>query len=312
MEMEKGKAAEKVLKQAGYTVSQRCCSRPCCFDFAARKNETLVFIKTQSNIGNVSPSDSCELKAILECTSGAAFLISKNMREKPLEDDTVYSRYDILAVTQRTFEKVILHEAHPLIQAAPGGYYVEIDGEAIKRRRQELHLSIGELAGMMGTSRRTLHGYEQGITKASVSAAYNIICILGIPVAKPINMFKKSKKQPGRFLTTAKHALTRNKLIQKIVQKFAYYNITAFRKAPFDFLINIPEKKIKIIGGVTDKKEKELDRRVDEILSVSEVVQAHPIFITEKQKALNKDIHCVCSKELSEIKNPQDLIASSK
>lgn len=312
VKVENEKSVETVLKEAGFTVSQRCCSRPSCFDFAARKNENLIFIKIQPDIGNVSPSDPLELTVMSERVSASSLLISEKAREKPLEDDTVYSRYNVLAVTKKTFENIVLRKIYPLIQAGPGGYYVEIDAEAIKRRREELSLSIGELAQMMGTSRRTVYGYERGIAKASVSAAYNLICILGIPVAKPINLFKESKNQPKRFLTTAKRAITKNKLLQKIFRKLARYNVATFKKAPFDFIINVQEGKMKIIGGVATNKERELDRRVNEILSVSSVVQAHPILITEGQKPLNKDILCIHCEELSKIRDPEELIVNFK
>lgn len=312
VEREDEKTAETVLKEAGFIVSQRCSSRPSCFDFVARKNRTLVFIKIQPDIGNVSPSNSLELQVISEHVSASSLMISEKTREKPLEDDTVYSRYNVLTITQKTLENIVLRKIYPLIQAGPGGYYVEIDGEAIKRRRQKLGLSIGELAGMMDTSKRTLYGYERGMAKASVSAAYSLICILGIPVAKPINLFKKSKNQPKHFLTTAKHALIKNKILQKIFGKLAHCNIVATKKAPFDFIINVQEEKMKIIGGVANNKEQRLDGRVNEILSVSRVVQAHPILITEGQKPSNKDIPCIHSEELSEIKNPKDLIANIK
>jgi putative transcriptional regulator len=312
VKVENEKSVETMLKEAGFTVSQRCCSRPSCFDFAARKNRTLVFIKIQPDIGNVSPSDPQELTVMSERVSASSLLISEKVREKPLEDDTVYSRYNILAVTRKTFENIVLRKIYPLIQAGPGGYYVEIDAEAIKRRRQELDLSIGELAQKMGTSRRTVYGYEQGMAKASVSAAYNLICILGIPVAQPMNLFKESKNQPKRFLTTAKRAITKNKLLQKIFRKLARYNVAAFKKAPFDFIIDVQEGKTKIIGGVANNKERELDQRVNEILSVSNVIQAHPILITEGQKPLNKDIPCIHCEELSKIRDLEDLIANFK
>ena len=312
VKVENEKSVETVLKEAGFTVSQRCCSRPSCFDFAARKNRTLVFIKIQPDIGNVSPIDPLELTVMSERVSASSLLISEKVREKPLEDDTVYSRYNVLAITKKTFENIVLRKIYPLIQAGPGGYYVEIDAEAIKRRRQELGLSIGELAQMMGTSRRTVYGYERGMAKASVSAAYNLICILGIPVANPMNLFKESKNQPKCFLTTAKRAITKNKLLQKIFKKLAHCNVTAFKKAPFDFIINVQEGKMKIIGGVANNKERELDRRVNEILSISSVVQAHPILITEGRKPQNKDILCIHCEELSKIRDPEDLIVNFK
>jgi len=245
---------------------------------------------------------------ISECVSAVSLLISEKVREKPLEDDTVYSRYNALAVTHGTFENVVLREVYPLIQAGPGGYYIKIDGEAIKRRRQELGLSVGEIAEKIGISRRTLYGYERGTAKASVMVAYNLICTLGIPVAKPINIFEKSRRQRKQFLATAGRIMTKNKVLQRIFKKLVGYNIIAVKKAPFDFVITVPEEKMRIIGGVADDKEPRLENRVDEILSLSKVIQAHPVVITEKQRLLNKDVSCISSGELSKVKNPQDLL----
>jgi putative transcriptional regulator len=261
---EKGsiRAAKAVLAQAGFTVSQECCSRPSCFDFAARKNQNLVLIRVQSDVGSVSPTDSVELKAISKSFSAASLLISDETRMKPLEDDTVYLRHNLLAVTPRTLENIILHKALPLIQASPGGCYVEIDEAAIKRRRQDLGLSIGDMAKMVGISRRTLYGYELGMTRASVRVAYKLIYTLGIPVARPINVFEKSRNQPKPcFLGRARFAMAKNSLVSKILTKLARYPITTVKKAPFDFVMELPGKKKRIIGGVTNDKEQGFNRR---------------------------------------------------
>jgi putative transcriptional regulator len=307
-EKENLRAPEEVLKEAGFRVSDKCCCRPSCFDYAARKGEKVIFIKVQHDIDNFSQIDSQELKVISKSVSAASVLVSEKTREKPLEDDTVYSRYSIFAVTPKTFENIVLRNVHPLIQAGPGGYYVEIDWEAVKRRRQELGLSVGEMAEMVGISRRTLYGYERGLAKASVTAAYNLIYTLGIPVAKSVNIFEKSREQRMCFLSRAGRALARNKLLQRIFRKFSRYNFTAVKKAPFDFVVNVPEEKMRIIGGVANNNEKELNKRVDEIISVSKVVKAHPILITEGQKPKNKEISCIYKEEISKIKNPEDLI----
>ncbi|MCS7123916.1 MAG: helix-turn-helix domain-containing protein [Candidatus Bathyarchaeota archaeon] len=307
-ETEQIKAAEVILKEGGFTVSQRCCSRPSCFDIAARKNDSLILIKAQQDIGCVSPYDSLELRIIAEQVSAASLFISDKTRDKPLEDDTVYSRYNVLAITPKTFENIVLRGIYPLIQAGPGGYYVEIDGEAIKKRRQELSLSVGEVAEKIGISRRTLYGYERGMAKASVTVAYNLLCTLGVPVAKPINIFEAPKNRRKTFMTRARKIFTRNKLLQKIFKKLTEYNIVAVRKAPFDFVVTVPEENIKIIGGVAESQETMLNQRVEEILSLSKVVHAHPVLVTNGRKLqLNKDIPCLDGKELSRIKSPEDL-----
>jgi len=308
VERERLKATEAILKESGFSVSERCCSRPSCFDYAARKSENLIFIKVEKDIDAFSPSDSLELEAISECVAAGSLLIGEKTREKPLEDDTVYSRHNVSVVTPKTFENIIIRKTHPLIQAGPGGYYVEIDSEAVKRRRQELGLSVGEMAKMIGTSRRTLYGYERGMAKASVTAAYNMVRILGIPIAKPVDVFEKSRSYRECFLTKARHVIAKYKFVQRILGKFARCNVKTVKKAPFDFVITVPEEKMRIICGVANSEERELDRRVDEILSVSRIVQAHPILIIDGQKLPNKDIVCINKEELSKMKTPEDLI----
>jgi len=304
-------AAESTLREAGFVVSEPCRSRPSCFDLAARRGESLIFMRVQRDIGSLSASDSTELKAISESFSAPCLLIGEEAREKPLQDDTVYTRHDILAVTPRTFENVVVRNIRPLIQANPGGYYVEIDGEALKQRRQELGLSAGEVAEMVSTSRRTIYGYERDMAKASVAAAYNLIWALGIPVARSVNILEKPENQrKSCVLTTARLMFTRNKILSKLLKRFVRYHVTAVKRAPFDFVISAPEKRMRIIGGIANMKEPELDARVDEILSVSKVTRARPILITEGQQQLEKDILCISSEDVSRIKNPEDLLAS--
>jgi putative transcriptional regulator len=307
-EIERLKSPEAVLKEAGFSVSERCCARPSCFDFAARKNATLILVRAQLDIDNFSHADSVELRSISGCMSGASLLIGERAREKPLEDDTVYSRYEVLTVTPKTFENSVVRKTYPLIHAGPGGCYVEVDNEVIKRRRQELGLSVGEMAKMAGISRRTLYGYEHGMAKASVSSAYNIVHILGVPVARPIKVLERAKTQYKCFLR-AKFAMAKRKLLQRILSKFALYRVVTVKKAPFDFILTFREEDVKIIGGVATDKERELDKRVDEILSVGRVVKAHSILITEDNHLPEKDIPCICKDELSKIRNPADLIA---
>jgi len=198
----------------------------------------------------------------------------------------------------------------PLIQANPGGYYVEIDGEAVKQRRQKLGLSAGDVAEMVSTSRRTIYGYERGMAKASVTAAYNLIWALGIPVAKSVNILEKPENQrKSCVLTTAKLMLARNRILSKLFGRYFRYHVTAVKRAPFDFIVSAPNKKMKIIGGIANRKEPELDSRVEEILSVSTVTKARPILIADGELRLEKAITCISREEVSKIKNLEDLIA---
>jgi len=309
--MENAVALSVALKEAGFQVSQICCSRPSCFDFAARKNNKPVLIKIHSGIDSFSHKDSTELKIIASHVSAASLIISQKTHDKPLEDDTVYSRHAIFVITEKTIKNIALQTANPLVYAGPGGYFVAIDGVLVERRRKELGLSIGKLAEMIGVSRRTLYGYERGMAKASVPSAYNLEKTLGIPVAKPINVLEKTRKQRQHFLIKAEHVIAGQPLLLrvfKVFRKFAFCDISPVRKAPFDFVMNVPSEKYVIVGSVAMDGERHLGKRMEETLSVCRVVNAHPVLITEKRKPLSKYVSCVCMDELSSMRTPKDLI----
>ena len=303
-------ATESILKKAGFQVSERCVARPSCFDLAARRKEQLALMKMHVNIGNISIEDASELQTISECLSATPFFICNENRRKPLEDDTVYSRYNICTITQKTLEDIALNEMHPLVEAGPGGYYVRLDGKEIRERRQKLGLSIGKLADMIGISRRTLYGYEKDMAKASVSVAYNLEWILGVPMVKSIDIFQPSSQNKG-FFAAAKRIITKHNLLQKVLKKFAQINFRAsyIKRAPFDFIAQSLDETFNIIGGVPHEKERNIDQRTEEIVSISKVVNAQPIFITDSQHIPNNNIPLIHHKDLKSIKHPKELIS---
>ncbi|MCW4031169.1 MAG: helix-turn-helix domain-containing protein [Candidatus Bathyarchaeota archaeon] len=299
------------LKEAGFQISQICCSRQSCFDFAARKNDTAVLVKVNSDVDTFSPHCARELKVIAGRVSAASLLISQQTHGKPLEDDTVYSRNRILVITEKTIQNIVLKTANPLVYAGPGGYSVKIDGELVKKRRKALDLSIGKLAVMVGVSRRTIYGYERGMAKASVKSAYKLAKTLGVPIAKPINVFERTRKQRKCLLIRAHHAFIRKMLLKKVLRRFAFCDISPVHRAPFDFILNVQKSKLAIIGSVATRDEIDLEKRIEEITSVCTVIHALPVLITEKPGFAIKDFLCISMDELSQVRIPQDLVATA-
>lgn len=296
------------LKESGFQVSQICCSRPSCFDFAARKDGTTILLKVHSDVDTFSPQYARELKLIAGRVSAASLIISQQTHGKPLKDDTVYSRNGVFVVTEKSIRNVALQMANPLIYASPGGYSVEVDGELVEKRRKELGLSIGKLAVIIGVSRRTLYGYEKGMAKASVKSAYKLAKTLGVPVAKPVNVLKRTRKQRQCLLLKAKHTIIGRALLQKVFRKFAFCDISPVYRAPFDFIMNIPRSKDPIVGAVAMDGEENLDKRTEEVISVCDVVHARPVLITEKPKKFSKDVQCICMDELSSMAHAESLV----
>jgi putative transcriptional regulator len=286
---------EQILEKAGFKLSKRCSSRSSCFDLAAHKHDQLIFLKICADIGNACLNDAAELQKISGCFSATPLIIGEKTRKKPLEDDTVYTRYDICVITPETLQDMVLKGTHPLVEAGPGGYYIKLDGNLIKKRRQEMGLSVGKLAEMVGISRRTLYGYERGLAKASVPAAYRLEWILGAPVVQ--NAGISQAPEHTCFLAAARRLVSKHYLLKTVFRKFAQFNykVTYIGRAPFDFIARCPKDEVKIIGGVAEEGERNSEQRKEEIASVGTIIGAHVVFIRQEKKEEEK-IPLICQK----------------
>lgn len=301
---------EGILRESGFKVSTRCVSRSSCFDLVARKRGSVAFFRVPANLSCAGRLESEELRTVAGFFGGAALFVCDKAKDKPLEDDTVYSRYGVFAISPGTLADVVGRGFQPLVLAGPGGYYAALDGEAIRRRRLKLSLSMGKLAESLGVSRRTLYGYERGMAKASVSTAYKLEWLLGVPVVEPVDVFS-SVGRTCKFLAVARRVFVRNRLLFRVLRWLRRCRFEAFpaKKAPFDFVAECPETKLSLVGGVACSSDRNLDARMKEILSVSSIVGARSVFITDGRQIPENDIPLVYHEELAKMKNPKDLMA---
>ena len=87
------------------------------------------------------------------------------------------------------------------------------------------------------------------------------------------------------------------------------FKVAATTRAPFDFIAHPPDESMSILGGVTRKGEKSIDERAEEILSISDVVGAQPLFITDGKLAPTTDIPIINSEDLERINLAEDLFS---
>lgn len=300
-------ATEATLRNANFVVSVRCTSRPSCFDFASRRGNLTLFIKVSKNVGCIPADCIQELRRVAAHFSASPLIVGFMGYRQRLEDDVVYTRHGVYAVSLKTLRDAVRYNVHPLIEAGPGGYYVRINGEALRRRREELGLSIGRLAELLSLSRITIYSYERGQAKASVSVAYKMNEVLKIPVALPINIFKGFKNVEFNYNDKAPLTSYIHRLIYKKLSQFNFF-VDLVRKAPFDFIARFVEDDTKIVGGIVDDSENNLDRRVREILSLAEVVDASPLLITNGKCSLDEDVPQIDHKTLKSLESREKLV----
>lgn len=301
---------ESLFRNANFHLSQKLSTQPCCLDFAARRKNKLAFIKVRPNIGYIYEKDAYGLATLSNAFNATSLFVCEKTRNKSLEDDTLYTRYGVGAVTIRTLEDALLQGHGPLIEAGPGGYYVELEGEAIKKVRLEKGLSIGKAAELLGVSRRTLYGYERGMAKASVLTAYKLMEMLGVPVAKSINLFQPLAKAEG-IISTARRIISESRFLRLIISKLRQLNFAVFqlRRAPFDFIAKNQKNQTILMGAIAHEQEENFTVRTEDIVSLSKVIGAQPIFVTDSEDLFIDSVPLIRQKDFEQIKCCDDLIA---
>ncbi len=239
---------ETTLIKGGFIVSERCLGDKICFSLAAKKDYQLLLVKCIENLLNVQKQAISELKLISQHLLASPIIISLNNSGGRMGDDAIYTRHGVNAITNKTLLDAITQNRLPIVEAKPGGFYVQLDGKSIRSNRRMLNLSIGDLAKLVGVSRGTIYGYEKGLIKASVESALKLEATLGIPLVQPINVFKNIIPDDLHQKTSSN---SRNDLLRKAVYKLHSlgFMANATPHAPFDFIASCSED-LRIIGTI--------------------------------------------------------------
>ncbi|MFC7167373.1 transcriptional regulator [Halospeciosus flavus] len=176
-----------MLADAGFTVSDQCEIRPKSFDVAARRGEELVLLKVLGNIDAFDGPTGAEMRRLGEYLRATPLVIGLRTRDEELKPGVVYFRHGVPVLSPDTAMDFFLEGVPPLIYAAPGGLYVNIDSEILADEREDAEMSLGQLAQELGVSRRTVSKYEDGMN-ASIEVAVQLEELFGDGLTSPVDV----------------------------------------------------------------------------------------------------------------------------
>ena len=302
-----------VLARAGFALSDRCNIRPRSFDVAARKGETLLLCKVLFNIDGLNEETAREMKYLAEYLGGSAIVLGAKTRDQMLEDSVVYMRYDILALSVQTLHDYFIENIPPLVSAAPGGLYVSIEGDLLKKSRTDQSMSLGTLATMVGVSRRTISKYEEEGMDASIDVVLQLEDIFGVELARPINILKSCVSRKPRKKTesetenqTRPSTLLPEDLILNTISMLGY-DVLPTTQAPFKAISR--DKSSVILTGVSEFNTTVI-KRAHLMSSISCVTETQSVFIINGHSKIKSVENTVLieKKELDKISDSQELL----
>ena len=176
-----------MLEDAGFLVSDRCSIRPKSFDVAARRSKDTVLLKMLVNIDAFDGPTGAEMRRLGTYLGATPLVVGLRTRDEELKPGVVYFRHGVPVLSPDTAMDLFLEEVPPLIYAAPGGLYVNIDSQVLVDAREDRDWSLGRLAQELGVSRRTVSKYEDGMN-ASVEVAAELEDVFDAPLTSPVEV----------------------------------------------------------------------------------------------------------------------------
>ncbi|MGI6471875.1 MAG: transcriptional regulator [Candidatus Methanomethylophilaceae archaeon] len=269
------------LTKAGYDVSSSLNLRSICFDIVARRDDSLLIIKILSNVDAFSKDNAEEMKVLADALSASPILIGERSSSGALEPGIVYSRFNIPIISNETLADHTIEEVPPLIFAAPGGMYVKLDSDLLRKARETNHISLGSLAQIAGVSRRTIQMYETGMG-AMIDAALRIEEFLNTQIIVPLNPFEYTPESTSEKYEVSGKERTDSVVLNRLID--IGFSITPVMKSPFDALSRV--KEVLILTGTGEDEEKLVQRAA--ITSEVSHLAGKPSVVIVKQ-AKNRD-----------------------
>lgn len=177
------------LGQAGFYLSADSAMRPLAFDIVARRDGQLFIVKVLTNVDGLNEAVANELRTIAQFLDAVPLVIGERSSSRELEDGAVYLRYGVRILTFQTLTDYLQEGVEPLVYAAPGGFYVNLDGDRLRAIREGRGLSLGDLATAAGVSRRAIGMYEEGMG-AMVEVAQRLEEFLDEALVVPYQAFR--------------------------------------------------------------------------------------------------------------------------
>ena len=187
--MRHGELVEKaasLLRDHGFTTAVNRLSPGFCIDIVAKRDEGPLVIKVLEDLASVGREVLEELRIVSSWARASPLVLAEKMGGEELDDDAVYVRNGVFALSPGALRRTLEGDP-PLVEVSSTGCFVYVDGDRVRKKREELGLSVGELARLVGVSRMTIYSYEHGRKRTTPSVAYRLAFVLGIPVTVPIN-----------------------------------------------------------------------------------------------------------------------------
>ncbi|PSP22996.1 transcriptional regulator [Halobacteriales archaeon QH_10_65_19] len=294
-----------MLEDAGFVVSDRCAIRPKSFDVAARRGDDVLLLKILGNIDAFDARTGAEMRRLGEYMHATPLVIGLRTRDEELEPGVVYFRHGVPVFSPDTALDLFVEGVPPLIYAAPGGLYVNINSEVLADAREDRDWSLGQLAQELGVSRRTVSKYEDGMD-ASVEIAAQLKEIFEEELTSPVSVLEGAESvRDADDIPEAPEADPDDEPIVTVLTRVGY-DVHLTDRAPFK-TVSEDEDDGQMLTGHSEFTQT-AEKRARIMSSVGRVARIRSVYVVEKAKRESVEGTAIIEQtEIEDIEEQDDL-----
>ncbi len=295
-----------MLEDAGFVVSDRCAIRPKSFDVAARRGDNLLLVKILGNIDAFNEETGHEMRRLGTYLQATPLMIGLRSRDEDLKPDVTYFRHGVPVLSPDTAYNLFIEDVPPLIYAAPGGLYVNIDGDLLADEREDHELSLGQLAGQLGVSRRTVSKYEDGMN-ASVEIAMALEDLFDASLTSPVDVLEGADDVHESESTPEDPDA--DPTDERVVAVFtrAGYRVHPTVRSPFKAVSEDEDDSGVVLTGHSELTEA-AEKRARIMSSIGQVTRTQSVYVVDRAKRESVDGTALVERdELEELRDADDL-----
>jgi len=295
-----------MLEDAGFMVSDRCAIRPKSFDVAARRGEEVLLVKILGNIDAFDAATGSEMRRLGTYLNATPILLGLRTRDEELKPGVVYFRHGVPVLSPDTAMDLFVEGVPPLIYAAPGGLYVNIDSDVLVDAREDRDWSLGRLASELGVSRRTVSKYEDGMD-ASVEVAAELEDLFDAPLTAPVNVLEGAEEVRDEDGTPEDPAVDPDDETIVTVLTRVGYDVHPTERAPFKTVSEDERERDQVLTGHSSFT-RTAEKRARIMSSVGRVTRTTSVYVVDDAPRDNVDGTALIEEdELEDIQDRIDL-----
>ncbi|MCE4603788.1 MAG: helix-turn-helix domain-containing protein [Aeropyrum sp.] len=153
-----------------------------------------ILAKVIYDASMISKREVAELSSIAHSLGVSALIVADRIGDEEVLDGVVYDRYGVNLVNLETLENYLSGRDQVYVSKYKDLYTANVSGDRLREKRLESGLSLGDVAFMLKTSRKSVYEYERGYMAPSVDKAEKLIEIFGDDILEPIDILASPKK----------------------------------------------------------------------------------------------------------------------